>query len=222
MAWRAVQRSTAARQLHDQWWPWIRMSSSAQRRLQKHLGKPVSHNIRENDSRRFRMKIMRNTLIGCVVTAPLWFGIGRLTSAPVPRPINIELTTPWVDGRECVYQPPECPVVECPMWPMHKESLAAMAETARLDAYLAGAESIWWTTESCEQVAMHGPDSCCSQVVDQVWDVEHDLSMLNLRVRMESVENGNWWRACRELLRVWPTESEIEGNYPSDFPKYCW
>ena len=167
------------------------------------------------------MRNVRNIVISCALTAPLWFWIGRLTSEPDPEPIHIELAAPWTEQRECVCHPAECPVIECPMWPMHKKVLAAKLETARMDAYLRGAESIWWGTESCERAFEHGPPSC-SQAVQQVWDVEYDLSMLNLRVNMESIENENWWRACRELLRVWPTESEVEGNYPSDFPKYCW
>lgn len=168
------------------------------------------------------MKNARNIVISCAVTAPIWFWIGRLTSEPDPEPIHIEIATPWAEQKECVCQPAECPVIQCPMWPIHKEALAAKAETARMDAYLSGAESIWFATPACEAVQEHGPGSCCSQVVDQVWDVEYDLSRLNLRVTMESVQSHNWWRACRELLRVWPTESEVEGNYPSDFPKYCW
>ena len=165
---------------------------------------------------------MRNIIIGCIVAAPFWFLVGRFTSNSAPTSTLVSVEVGNLVARERFYQPAECPVIECPMWPMHKKSLAAMEETARLDAYLAGAESIWWATESCEQIAMGGPDSCCSQAINQFWNVEYDLSMLNLRVRMDSVENGNWWKACRELLRVWPTESEIEGNYPSDFPKYCW
>ena len=167
------------------------------------------------------MKNVRNIVIICAVTAPIWFWIGHITSEPDTEPIHIELAAPWVEHQEHVCQPEECPVIECPMWPMHKKVLAAKLETAKMDAYLRGAESIWWATESCEHAFEHGPPAC-SQAVQQVWDVEYDLSMLNLRVNMESIENQNWWKACRELLLVWPTESEVEGNYPDDFPKYCW
>lgn len=163
-----------------------------------------------------------HVVIGAAVTAPVFFFIGQLTAVPEPAPILIDLAVPWEERQECVCVPAECPVVECPMWPLHKEVLAAKAETARMDAYLAGAESIWWATEACEGVALDGPDTCCSQAVAQVWDVEYDLHMLNFRVMQGNVENHNWWRACRELLRVWPTESKDEGNYPEDFPKYCW
>ena len=163
-----------------------------------------------------------HVVVGMAVSAPFFFIIGRLTASSDPAPILIDFDVPLVEQHECVCQPVACPVVECPMWPMHKKVLAATAETARMDAYLAGAESIWMATDACEAVAEHGPGSCCSQVVDQVWDVEYNLHMLNFLVMNESIENRNWWRACRELLRVWPTESAVEGNYPNDFPKYCW
>ena len=166
---------------------------------------------------------MRNIAITFFLTASIWFWIGRLTSEPDPEPIYIELAAaPWVEQEECVCQPAACPAIECPMWPLHKKALAAKLETARMDAYLSGAESIWWSTELCEDAVTFGPYPACSQEVQCLWDVEYDLGRLGLRVRMESLENSNWWKACRELLRVWPTESEVEGNYPSDFPKYCW
>lgn len=168
------------------------------------------------------MKNARNILISCALTAPVWFGIGRLTSEPDPQPIHIELpAAPWVGQRECVCQPPDCPVIECPV-SLHEQALEAKATSGRLDAYLRGAESIWWSTELCEDAVTFGPYPACSQEVQCLWDVEYDLGMLGLRVNMESVENHNWHKACRELIRVWPTESEVEGSYPSDFPKYCW
>ncbi len=168
------------------------------------------------------MKNVLTIVISCAFVAPISFFIGQLSASPGPAPLVVELSAPHMEQRERLCQPTKCPVIECPMWPMHKKVLATKLETARMDAYLAGAESIWSATEACERVQTYGPGSCCSQAVDQVWDVEYDLHMLNFIVMNDLIENEYWWRACRELLRVWPTESEVEGNYPSDFPKYCW
>jgi len=162
------------------------------------------------------------SLVAVGATGAIGFEMGTRYGEEPPQ-IEVGFVAPALleERHSCplpVASPP--PDRHCPN--LHERAVHAIGETFLADAYVRGAEDAHDSAEICERALEERwppTDAACSTC--RYWDRELELMNLNIEVTALDAENSHWYRACKELYRVWPTEPKEFGAYPADFPELC-